>query len=145
MNLELNRHEFYFDCTIGGLYVDGRWCYYTLEDTDRQIEDNKTILPWSPSLKVPKQTAIPYGYYQVIIDWSNRFQRLMPHILNVPDFEGVRIHMGNYPIDTEGCPLIGLQYEIGTHAILKSKLAFDDFFHRLQDGLRDGEVFITIR
>lgn len=144
MKLELTRNEFYFDRTIGGLYIDGRWCYYTLEDTDRQMEDDKTILPWSPSLKIPKQTATPYGRYQVIIDLSTRFKRKMPHLLNVPDFEGVRIHTGNYPGDTEGCILIGLQYEVGTHAILKSKLAFDDFFPRLQKGLEEGEVWLEV-
>lgn len=137
MFLELNRKEFYPDRCIGGFYINGRWRYYTLEDTDRRLEEEGTI-------KVPGKTAIPRGRYQIIIDYSNRFKRLMPHLLDVPQFEGIRIHPGNIPENTEGCPLVGLEYEVGTHNILKSKLAFDDFFPRLEEGLKEGEVWIKI-
>lgn len=144
MILEVNRKEFYKDRTIGGFYIDGQWYYYTLEDTDRQRQDNGTIIPWSTDLKVPKETAIPRGRYQVIIDWSDRFKRNMPHILDVPDFVGIRIHILNTPVETEGCVGVGLQYEVSSHNILKSKLAFDDFFPRLEAGLREGSVWIEV-
>ena len=136
MDLELNRNEFFDDRTIGSFYIDGEWCYYTLEDKDRKLEDD--------GVKIPKETAIPRGRYQVIIDLSNRFQRMMPHILDVPQFTGIRIHILNTPVETEGCIGIGLQYEVRTHNILKSKLAFDDFFPRLEQGLKEGEVWIVV-
>lgn len=142
MELEINRKEFYSDRCIGGFYISGQWYYYTLEDRDRQRQENGTIIPWTPDLKVPKETAIPYGRYQVVINWSNRFKRLMPQILDVPDFTGIRIHDGGLvaePIDTEGCPLIGLQYDTKALTLLKSKEAFDNFFFQLDRAIKMGE------
>ncbi len=89
MRLELQRNEFYDDRTIGGFYIDGKWAYFCLEDMDRRLEDR--------GVKIPGKTAIPRGKYKVTISWSNRFNRLMPHILDVPQFTGIRIHAGNNP------------------------------------------------
>lgn len=137
MNLEINRKEFFDDRCIGGFYINGKFAYYTLEDTDRKLEEG--------GIKIPKQTAIPRRKYKVTISFSNRFQRLMPHILDVPQFAGIRIHAGNTPENTEGCPLIGMEYDAPSHEIRKSKLAFDDFFPRLEAGLKEGEVWIEIK
>jgi len=137
MNLELERKEFFDDRCIGGLYIDGQFTYFTLEDVDRKLEEG--------GIKIPKMTAIPRGKYKVIIDLSGRFKRMMPHILDVVGFDGIRIHAGNLPIDTEGCPLIGMGYDAPSHSIRKSVIAFDDFFLRLEAGLKEGEVWIEIK
>ncbi len=52
-------------------------------------------------------SCIPEGEYKVVIDYSNRFQKWLPHVLNVPDRDGIRIHTGNTVKDTEGCILVG--------------------------------------
>lgn len=81
------------DATLGRLLVDGEEFCYTLEDLQRKE-------------KIRGKTAIPCGRYKVIVDFSNRFQKELPHILDVPNFTGVRFHGGNTAEDTEGCPLL---------------------------------------
>ena len=48
---------------------------------------------------------IPAGKYPVSLTWSNRFKKMLPLIENVPDREGIRIHMGTIPEHTTGCIL----------------------------------------
>ena len=96
MNLKVIRYEFSSTSTIGDLYVDGERFSYTLEDRDRQVQNVGNVLPWTKELKVQNETAIPHGTYEIIINWSNRFQQPMPLLLNVPDFLGVRVHTGSY-------------------------------------------------
>lgn len=97
--LLLRRFDFQATRTRGELIANGLHFAYVCEDTDRRLE--------SGGIKVPKQTAIPRGRYKVILSYSNRFGRIMPEILNVPQFAGIRFHGGNDEHDTEGCPLLG--------------------------------------
>ncbi len=132
MNLILIRKEFTNKSTIGELSIDGIFECYILEDVDR---------PGSP--KIPKQTAIPRGQYRVVLDWSNRFQRTMPHILDVPNFEGIRIHAGNTDKDTEGCLLTGRTKRIDF--VGESKLAFDALYVKMVEVKnREEEMRIEI-
>ena len=48
---------------------------------------------------------IPAGTYPVSLTWSPKFKKLMPLIENVPEREGIRIHMGTKPEHSEGCIL----------------------------------------
>lgn len=84
MKIEVIRHTFTGRSTIGSLYIDKKFECYTLEDVVRT------------GPKVHGQTAIPEGTYEVQITFSPRFKRDLPLLLNVPNFEGVRIHTGNY-------------------------------------------------
>jgi len=129
MKLELIRKEFTEHSTIGDLLIDGQFFCFTLEDVVRDV-------------KIPGQTAIPYGSYEVITDYSNRFKKVMPLLLNVPGFDGVRIHSGNTDKDTEGCVLIG--FTKTKDFIGESKKAFLEFLPKLQAGLKEGKVRINI-
>jgi hypothetical protein len=77
------------------------------------------------------KTAIPTGEYKVIIDASVRFKQDMPHILDVPNFTGVRIHSGNTSAHTEGCILLGTTWS-GGDFIGNSKSAYKKFFDKLK-------------
>ena len=48
---------------------------------------------------------IPAGKYPVSLTWSPKFKKLMPLIENVPEREGIRIHMGTIPEHSTGCIL----------------------------------------
>jgi hypothetical protein len=102
---------------IGEMTVDGIFECFTLEDVERPV-------------KIKGETAIPKGTYKVIINQSNRFKRQLPLLLNVPGFEGVRIHSGNTNHDTEGCILVGQTRH--KEFIGKSRKAFDKLFKKMQ-------------
>lgn len=119
MKLEVRRKVFTNKSTIGEMYIDGVFECYTLEDVVRS------------GPKVHSETAIPTGTYKVIVNMSNRFKRLLPLLLKVPEFEGIRIHPGNTDVDTEGCILLGSSK--GTDIIYNSRVAFDKFFAKIKD------------
>lgn len=131
MNLILYRKYLRPTYTIGKLFIDGSYFCDTLEDKVRD-------LPNEP--KVPGQTAIPSGRYTVIMDFSVRFQRIMPHIINVPYFTGIRIHGGNTDADTEGCPLVGRNTFVG--GLTESR----DYSNKLNNILSSAKdtIFIDI-
>ena len=139
MQLALTRKTLGPVATIGDLAIDGQHECVTLEDCVREVA-GRPVSTW----KIPGKTAIPVGRYRVVIDFSNRFQRLMPHVLDVPGFTGIRIHKGNTDRDTEGCILLGL-IVASPSMIQQSTLAFNIFFTKLQAALDSGsEVWITI-
>lgn len=117
--------------TIGELHVDGDLFCHTLEDTCRK-----------KGVKIDGKTAIPMGRYEVVIDYSDHFKKEMPHLLDVPNFEGVRIHIGNIEADTRGCILLGMRH--GVDIIYDSKTAYDKFFLLLKDRLAKGPVHISV-
>ena len=108
MNITIVRKEFTDISTIGYLLVDGGFFCYTLEDKDRGLKQTDSLL-YIKANKIFGKTAIPYGDYKVQLSTSQRFKRILPEVLNVKGFEGVRIHRGNTAEDTHGCPLVGFR------------------------------------
>ena len=99
--------------TISRLYVNGElFGCNTLEDTDRGLRQDMH-LEEIKNKKVYGQTAIPSGSYECVYTYSNRFKKMLPLLLNVKGFEGIRIHSGNSAKDTEGCILVGLNLKNG--------------------------------
>lgn len=98
MNIKVERRYFADTYTIGTMYINGVWFCDTLEDKYRDL---------SKEGKVAGQTAIPYGTYGVIVNYSPKFKRDLPRLQNVPYFDGILIHRGNTPADTSGCILVG--------------------------------------
>ena len=48
---------------------------------------------------------IPAGTYPLERTWSPKFKKLLPIIEEVPEREGIRIHMGTKPEHSQGCIL----------------------------------------
>lgn len=132
MLIKIVRMWFSKESTQGVISIDGTKCGFTLEDTCRPF-----------GVKVDGATAIPEGEYEVTIDYSEKFKKLMPHILDVPLFEGVRIHCGNTESDTSGCVLVGL--EKGEDMISNCKPTYDFVYHSIEQALaRKERVTIQI-
>jgi len=132
MNLLLKRIAKKDNYTIGKLYIDGKYFCDTLEDCVRVLGPNGEG-------KIYGKTAIQEGKYKIDITFSNRFKRNLPLLLNVPFFEGIRIHPGNIAADTHGCILVGINDSAG--AVHQSRITFDNLFDILQ---RETELTIEI-
>jgi len=116
MNLKLVRGPSRLGATIGELLIDGVHECYTCEDEVR-------------AEKIPGCTAIPAGRYKVMITFSPRFGCNMPLLVGVPGFEGIRIHPGNTPADTEGCILVGQTR--GEASVGRSRAAYQALLGKL--------------
>jgi Family of unknown function (DUF5675) len=108
--------------TMGELLIGGTHACFTME-------------PASP---------IQAGTYDLAIDYSPDFQRLMIHVLNVPPCppdRGIRIHWGSIPPNTLGCLLTG-ETE-GKDFLGHTVDEFNILFQQLQEALTGGPVTIT--
>jgi len=141
--------------TIGELFVNEE---ATLSKTTKvcdTLEDTFRLLPkvcpntpkgigCSCKEKVHGKTCIPYGTYTVRLSYSNRFRRILPEVLNVPHFLGIRLHSGNSSKDTEGCILVGTKSK--GDWVTASRVAFNKLYKLLQTAEKNKEeITITIR
>ncbi len=133
MKLKLTRAVYSAESTIGALSIDGKPQCDTLEDVARPPGEAKVF----------GKTAIPSGVYQVVVTHSPHFGRDLPLLLNVPGFEGVRIHPGNTAADTEGCILLGKAGKTPDF-ISDSRKAFDAFYPQLEAAVKTGTVLLVI-
>lgn len=129
MELKLIRKYPDKECVIGELFVNGKFECYTCEDIERPV-------------KLAGVTAIPRGHYEVVITFSQRFQKPLPLLLNVPNYDGVRIHPGNTAKDTEGCILPG-KGKTKT-SVTQSRDAFAALFKKLEDASKKEKIILEI-
>ena len=132
MELKLIRKQFGELATIGNLFVDSAYQCFILEDKVREVP-GQPVSAW----KVQNQTAIPRGRYRLEIVFSPHFQRMMPHLIDVPGYTGVLIHWGNTAADTEGCILLGNSR--ATDAVTDSRAAWAAFFKGFDAACRHAE------
>ena len=141
MKLTLKRIALRPTYTIGRLYVDGNYFCDTLEDTVRDL--NKDGKFDNGEKKVYAKTAIPYGTYEIKWTYSPRFKNYTPQLMNVPSFEGIRIHAGNTSADTEGCLILGENKQVGK--VLNSRATINKFYPIIKKACSNGKVTIEIK
>ena len=98
---------------------------------------------WDKRLKVKGMTAIPEGRYLMRFTYSPKFGKRLFLLMDVPLFDGIRIHSGNSVKDTQGCILVGNNTKVGrlenSRAVLfKLEMMLKGFLGP------DDLVFITI-
>lgn len=102
----------------------------------------------------PYEYIVPSGNYLLTLTRSPRFSAkypyskvhngLVPLINGVAGHSGVRIHVGNYVSDTQGCLLIG--NSVAPSMIKDSTLAYKNLLMRMQYVERDNpNVFYIIK
>jgi hypothetical protein len=154
MHIHVDRLEADQKATRGKLYIDGKFECYTLEDQHRD------------GAKVHGETRIPAGTYKLefyphgtkfhpkyLESYGADFHKGMLRVCDVPGFEGVLIHKGNYHDDTEGCLLLGTSKMVGKSkrdkngnaciAVGGSEGAYTCFYPKVRDALLRGET-VTI-
>jgi len=130
MHLRVIREPSTAAATLGILLIDGVFACWTLEDVVREV-------------KIPGETAIPAGRYDVRLSLSQRFQKVLPEVLAVPGFTGIRIHAGNTQADTHGCVLVGRVRAYDR--VEESKLALMNVMEQLRRATTAGDpITMTI-
>ena len=120
MHIRVVREPTKNDTTLGALFIDDHWQCHTLEDIIRPVGE-----------KIYGETAIPPGRYKLVLSMSNRFKRILPEVLAVPNFTGIRIHAGNTAKDTHDCLLLGQTRNVEARSIGQSKLALEAFMTKI--------------
>ena len=92
--------------TIGKLFINDEYFCDTIEDIDRGLKSSMSV-EYIKKKKVYAETAIPTGTYKIEMTYSNKFKRILPLLVDVKGFSGIRIHRGNTEKDSSGCIVIG--------------------------------------
>lgn len=142
MKIEVRRIAKKKDYTIGRMFVDGKYVCDTLEDAVRDA-------------KIKHVTAIPEGEYKVAMGivspkysqakykWAVKYGGKLPRLLDVPNYEGILIHVGNTPKDTSGCILVGLNTIVGQ--LTQSTKCFTDLMDNYLIPASQRKESITIK
>ena len=131
MKIKLVRKTGNAKFTEGRMYIDDVFECFTVEDAVRTV-------------KVQNETAIPKGVYKVIMSMSTRFKRIMPEVLDVPGFTGVRIHEGNSSKDTEGCVIVGSVNDRDDDDWVSGSIVARDRLYAKMDKAFKAKVEITL-
>lgn len=141
MNLKLLRFSSRSEDSLGLLFINGRFVCFTLEDEKRQV-------------KVQGETRIPNGVYPIALRTTGGFHsryakrfgcfhKGMLHLLNVPHFKYVLIHILNDESETDGWIGVGdvlYSNNKGTKGYLgQSTQAYKRLYTQVSQALLNGE------
>ena len=111
-----------------------------MEDTDRGLMFQMP-LEEIKAKKVFGKTAIPTGVYEIVFSFSQKFQKMLPLLLNVPGYLGIRMHSGTTAEDTEGCVLPGVQKG---EIIVESRNTCKKLFAILTAALKKEKIYLFV-
>lgn len=136
MKLELKRIALKPNYTIGKLFINGTYYCDTIED--KVIDLNKNGKFDDGLTKVMHQTAIPYGTFKVVVNYSPKFKRELPRLLDVPYFEGILMHNGSDQNSSSGCIIVGENKTVGK--VTNSTFYMNNLTARIKDAQNKGET-----
>lgn len=140
MQLQLRRLYRKPEYIIGKLYINGEYYCDVVEDRDRGLTQDMDLAQIK-KIKVMHETAIPYGTYKVRLSLSPRFKKILPEILNVPGFSGIRMHGGSSAASSSGCLILGKNTIKG--GVTNSKYYVNKLIEILKNTNEPVEISIT--
>ena len=144
MEIDIIRYNSKGDHTDGLFFINGLFQCHTLEDEFR-------------TEKVFGKTRIPEGRYKVELrnvggfnkrylkKFGSDFHKGMLHVVDVPNFKYVLIHIGNDDDDTAGCLLTGMSNNADANGFIGgSSIAYKKIYPQVRDAVMLREtVFIN--
>lgn len=111
-----------------------------VDDTGGFIRLCETLeLPWRNNQR--NVSCIPAGTYRLEYKWSEKHQRMLWHICDVPDRDDTEIHIGNSVKNTLGCVLCGSTRD--GDDVDDSTAAFDRFEAHMQPYQATGATLVV--
>ena len=142
MHITVKRSISDSESTASFVLIDKQYECFGLEDEHR-------------TKKVCGETRVTAGTYKIELRtvggfhqrYSKRFgakHHGMLHIVGVPNFEYILIHIGNDDDDTAGCLLLGSSlYRTNAFAVSQSTKAYLAFYEKVWQAAADGQLTIT--
>ena len=124
--------------TEGKLYINGVYFCDTIEPYDSGLTQSDAVNAIEEEKKLHK-ICIPSGNYSIILNYSAKFRQVLPLLVGVKGFTGIRIHAGNTVENTEGCILVGMKAKDGYIVDSKAHLSY------LMSKLKGNDCNITIK
>lgn len=130
MNIIIVRKFFSKDYIIGDVYLNN--------------EKSFICNSLEPSLSAA-HPAIPCGSYPIEFRFSYKFHRYMPFLANTRERVGIMLHTGNFPSETLGCILLGLNTEKGK--VTSSRKVFEPIRSAFLTSISEDRnvCFVTIK
>ncbi len=139
MDIDIVRYNSQDDFTDGMLFINGEFQVHTLEDEFR-------------TNKVFGETRIPKGRYKVELrteggfherylnKYGKDFHKGMLHVVDVPNFKYILIHVGNDDDDTAGCLLVGMTNSADDAPFIGGSVqAYKKIYPLVRDAILKGE------
>lgn len=134
MNIEVHRNAPNDFCIVGDFQYDGK--IFKSMELPLTFEDQENV---------PDKTCIPAGTYEVRNLFSDKWKRMMPHVMGVLNRTGIEIHPASEPENILGCTAIGRNWfnqkpSSSTDVVInESDSAFTEFLGDFQNAWRAGE------
>jgi len=144
MRILVDRIKSDSDSTLSIISIDGEFECFGLEDAYHKH-------------KIPKKTRIPPDIYVVGVrkvggfhtryfDKFPSFHQGMLQVMDVPNFDFILIHIGNFSGDTEGCLLVGCGASTQNRlTIQSSKIAYKIFYKKVIQAALNGDLTVEYR
>jgi len=144
MDIDNIRYNSKSDFTDGLLFINGEFQIHTLEDEFRNVKVYGETRIIKGRYKVELRTV--GGFNQKYLKrYGSDFHKGMLHVVNVPNFKYVLIHIGNDDDDTAACLLTGMTNSADDAGFIGgSRAAYEKIYPIIRDAILSGEeVYIN--